>query len=79
MRHNESEENMKKIIAILLAVMLIMAMAVPASACTPRLKIPHIEIPKLEKVEVKLPQSFWDNHFAAHPIILPQNFKFNFG
>lgn len=70
---------MRKIIAILLAVMLIVSMAVPALAATPKLKIPHIEIPKIEKVEVDLPDNFWDNYFAQHPIRLPANFKFNFG
>ena len=59
---------MRKFIALLLAVMLVLSLAVPAFAATPSLKIPHIEIPDISgRVEVKLPQSFWDGYFVRNP------------
>lgn len=57
---------MRKIIAILLAVMIVVSMAVPASACTPKLKIPSIKIPTIKTVEVKLPDDFWSGYFAEN-------------
>lgn len=67
---------MRKIIAFILAVMLVMSMAVTASAATPKLNIPHIEIPNISgSVEVKLPQSFWDKWFAEHPISFVTTFE----
>lgn len=59
---------MRKIFALILAVMLVVSMAVPASACTPKLKIPSIKIPEIKNVEVTLSDSFWDNYFAKNPI-----------
>ena len=56
---------MRKLFALILAVMLAASMAVTASACTPRLRIPHVEIPRL-RVEFKLPQSFWENYFGRN-------------
>lgn len=56
---------MRKIIAILLAVMLVVAMAVPASACTPKLKIPKVPQISGIKFEVKLDENLEkavDNH-----------------
>jgi hypothetical protein len=54
---------MRKIFAILLAVMLIASMAVPAFAVTPGYKIP--EVPQISqikfKIDFKLPENFWDN------------------
>ena len=48
--------------------MLIMSMAISAYTITSPLRISNISIPKIEKVEVKLSQSFWDNHFRENPI-----------
>jgi hypothetical protein len=42
---------MKKIFALLLAVMLIVVMSVPASACTPKLKIP--KVPKISSIKLE--------------------------
>lgn len=59
---------MKKILLFLLALLLILSMAIPAFAVTPKLKVPNMpKIPTI-KVEVKLPENFWDNWFAKHPI-----------
>lgn len=66
---------MKKILAILLAVLLIMAMAVPAYAVTPKYEFPDLpEIPDISddiKIEIDIPDSFWDKWFQEHPIKLP--------
>lgn len=70
---------MRKVIAFIVAMLLVMSMAISAFAATPAIRVPHIEIPKIEKVEVNLPDGFWDNYFAQNPIRLPANFKFNFG
>lgn len=60
---------MRKIIAFLLAVMLVASMAIPACAATPKLKVPSIKIPNISSsVEVKLGDGFWDNYFAKNPI-----------
>lgn len=60
---------MKKIIAILMAVMVIASMTVTAHAVTPKLKTPSIKIPEIKSVKVELSDSFWDNWFAEHPIV----------
>lgn len=66
---------MKKILTLILAVLLIMAMAVPAYAVTPSFKIPDMpEIPDISddiKIEIDIPDSFWDKWFAEHPIKIP--------
>ena len=60
---------MKKILAFIVAVMLIASMAIPAYAVTPTFKIP--DVPQISNikfnVKFELPDDFWDN------------FKFNFG
>lgn len=48
---------MRKIIAILLAVMLVVSMAVPAFACTPKLKIPKVPQISGIKLEPKLDEN----------------------
>lgn len=59
---------MKKLIVLIITLCLILAMAVPAYACTPKLKVPSIPaVPKI-RVEIKLFENFWDNWFAKHPI-----------
>lgn len=66
---------MKKILTIALAVLLIMAMAVPAYAVTPKYEFPALpEIPDISddvKIEIDIPDSFWDKWFAKHPVVLP--------
>ena len=60
---------MRKFIALLLALMLVLSLAISAYAATPTIKIPHIEIPDISgSVKVELPQSFWNKWFAEHPI-----------
>ena len=71
---------MKKIIAILLILALVVCMAAPAFACTPRLKVP--DMPEISKIQLKpnIDDSVYENAvdawFKAHPIKLPDNFKF---
>lgn len=70
---------MRKIFALMLAIMIIMSMAISAYAATPTLRVPSIKIPDISgSIEVKLPQSFWNNHFAKNPIIIDfSKIKFN--
>ena len=70
-----------KFVAILIALIMVVAMAVPAYASTPALKAPNL--PKIsgikinitvgtdETATVKLSENFWDRWFAEHPITLP--------
>lgn len=55
---------MKKIIAILLALPLIVAMAVPAYAVTPDLEVPDVpEIPDIsDDVEIELPDGAFNDY-----------------
>lgn len=55
---------MKKVIAFIMALMLIMTMVIPVYA---------IELPEI-KIDFKLPDSFWDKWFKDHPIKLPDGF-----
>lgn len=74
---------MKKVFAILLALMLVAPMAVPAYAVTPALKVPNLpEIPDItdsvwENVTIHLPDNLWDDWFAKHPIIIKLPFGFD--
>ena len=61
---------MKKLFAIIFALLIVMVIAVPASAVTPTIKVPSTNIPDFE-VHVEIPQSFWDKWFADHPITIP--------
>ena len=67
---------MKKIIAIMLALVLVISMAIPVAAVPPKMQIPDLpEIPDVSgNVNVELPQTFWDRWFAGHPI----KFDFNY-
>ena len=62
---------MKKLFAIIFALLIVTAIAVPASAVTPTIKVPSTNIPDFE-VHVEIPQSFWDKWFADHPITIPK-------
>ena len=63
---------MKKLFAIIFALLIVTTIAVPASAVTPTIKVPSINIPDFE-VHVEIPQSFWDKWFADHPITIPKS------
>lgn len=59
---------MKKIFAILLAVMLIASMTVSANAVTPKLDLDLPEIPDISgSVKVEVSRAFADNWIKAHP------------
>lgn len=55
---------MKKILALLLAVLLILAMVIPAFAVTPDLGAPDVpEIPDIsDDVEIELPEDIFDGY-----------------
>lgn len=55
---------MRKIIALLLALLLILAMAIPAFAVTPELDVPDMpEIPDIsDDVEIELPDGIFDDY-----------------
>ena len=63
---------MRKILAFCLAILLILSMAVPAFAVTPKLKVPNVpQISKIQikpTIQIKLSDDFWDNWFKEHPI-----------
>ena len=59
---------MKRFIIFAITIALILSISIPAFAATPKLEIPKIPTVPTIKVEVKLPQNFWDNWFASHPI-----------
>lgn len=60
---------MRKIFAILLAVMLIASMTVTTHAATPKLDIDLPEIPDISgSIKVEIPDTVWDNWFKEHPI-----------
>ena len=66
---------MKKILAILLAVLLIMAMAIPALAVTPDLGVPDMpEIPDIsDDVEIELPDGIFDDSIPdIYPDLPPE-------
>lgn len=68
---------MKKIIAVVLMAVLTLACAVPALACTPPLKPPHIDIPEIEvKIDDKLQagidaaaKKFIEKNVLSKPVI----------
>lgn len=60
---------MKKILAILLALALILAFPVSVSAVTPPLDTPSITVPDIsDNIEIELSDDFWDNYFKEHPL-----------
>jgi len=62
---------MRKIIAFILAVMLIVSMAIPAYAVTPSYKLDVPQISKIKfDIKIELPDDFWDNWFKEHPLNL---------
>lgn len=70
---------MKKIIAIVLAMLLIVSMAIPAVAVTPPLQIPDMpEIPDIsDDVDIDLPEGAFDDYIPdiAVDVELPEEQK----
>lgn len=68
---------MKKLLATVLLATLTLACAVPALACTPPLKPPHIDIPEIEvKIDDKLQDAidaaakkFWEKNVLEKPVV----------
>lgn len=61
---------MKKILAIITVLFIVAAIAFPAYAVTPTIKVPSVKIPTVKVPEVKVSDSFWDKWFAEHPIVI---------
>ena len=63
---------MKKNIAILLALLLILSMAVPAAAVTPPLDTPASPtVPDIsDGIHVEIPDEVFDDWFDEHPIVI---------
>ena len=70
-------KKIKKLVAIMCAVMVAVSCAVPALACTPPLKPPHIDIPEIEvKIDDKLQSAideaakkFWEKNVLEKPSV----------
>lgn len=60
---------MKKILSIMIALMLIVAMAIPARAVTPNLEIPDMpEIPDIsDDIVIDIPDEVFDDWYEEHP------------
>ena len=58
---------MRKIIAFILALVLIASLAVTSFAVTPKWEYKPVKLPEI-KVSVKIPDSVFDNWFKEHPI-----------
>lgn len=60
---------MRKIFAIILAVMLMASVTVTTYAATPKLDLDLPKIPDISgSVKVEIPDTVWDNWFKEHPI-----------
>lgn len=70
---------MRKALILIFALTLILGIPVQAFAVTPSIKIPDMPgIPEV-KVEVKLSDNFWSNHFNNNPIEVDYSkIKFDF-
>lgn len=70
-------KKIKKLVVIVCAVMVAVSCAVPALACTPSLKPPHIDIPEIEvKIDDKLQDAidaaakkFWEKNVLEKPVV----------
>ena len=59
----------RKFFSLLLVLILVMALALPAYAATPNIKIPNITIPDISNsIKIELSDDFWDNWFKEHPV-----------
>ena len=73
---------MKKIITFVAALVMVVAMATPACAVTPALKVPDMpEISNIKiditvgtdkEADVQLSEDLWSRWFAEHPIVRPR-------
>lgn len=63
---------MKKFIIFALTLVLIASMTVNAYAFTPKIVIPHIDMPDIhaEDIEVEVSESFLEKWFKEHPITI---------
>lgn len=68
---------MKKIIALILTLILILSLAIPAAAVTPALRPPDLpDIPDISgSVHVELSEDYWDAYFRDNPIILQSTYR----
>ena len=64
---------MRKIIALLLALLLVAAMVVPAFAVTPKFEYRAVKLPEI-KVSIKIPDSVFESWFKENPL----NIKIDF-
>ena len=76
---------MKKIITFVAALVMVVAMATPACAVTPALKVP--DMPEISNIkiditvgsdeddDVKLSDLFWKRYFEKHPIVFRNNME----
>lgn len=63
---------MKKFIALILALVLILSLAIPAAAVTPTLQPPDLpDVPDISgSVHVELSEDYWDAYFRDNPITI---------
>lgn len=62
---------MKKLFAFISVLLIMAAIAIPAYAVTPTIKVPNIKVSITKVPEVKISDSFWDKYFREHPITIP--------
>ena len=58
---------MRKIVIFVLTLAMLVAVAVPAFAVTPKWEYKAVKLPEI-KVSIKIPDSVFDNWFKEHPI-----------
>ena len=61
---------MKRIIIYIFVIALIISMAIPTLAVTPKLNIKAIKIPEIKVTDVVIPQNYWNSYFRENPIII---------
>ena len=61
---------MKKLFAFISVLLIMAAIAFPAYAVTPTIKVPSVKIPTVKVPEIKVSDSFWDKWFSEHPIVI---------
>lgn len=74
---------MKIVLTFVAALVMVVAIATPACAVTPALKVP--DMPEISNIKIDInvgsnkeddvvgTKSFWDRWFAKHPIVIPNN------
>ena len=68
--HKESEENMRKIIVLLMIIAIMTAMTVPAFAMTPTWEYNPVKLPTI-KIDTSFAKNAVSSWFKANPIELP--------